>query len=116
MSLSKKMKGLTPCFAGRWVRLVFTLMCLMYVPGLWAQGTADIVGTVTDNSGSVVPNAKVTAKNLGTNLTRTQQTDASGQYAFTLLPVGDYSVSIEVMGFKAFSNPRLAWPPAIAPA
>ena len=79
----------------------------MCAPGLWAQGTADIVGTVTDNSGSVVPSAKVTAKNLGTNLTRTQATDASGQYSFTLLPVGDYSITVEVMGFKAFSNPRL---------
>ena len=44
----------------------------MGAPGLWAQGTADIVGTVTDNSGSVVPMAKVTAKNVETNLMRTQ--------------------------------------------
>jgi hypothetical protein len=69
-----------------------------------AQGTADIVGTVTDNSGAVVPNAKVTAKNLGTALTRTETTDASGQYSFTLLPVGDYSVTVEVKGFKTFTE------------
>lgn len=105
MSLSNRMKGLWP---SGWVRLViFAGICSMGAPGLWAQGTADIVGTVTDNSGSVVPSAKVTAKNLGTNLTRTQATDASGQYSFTLLPVGDYSITVEVMGFKAFSNPRL---------
>ena len=102
MSLSKRIKGLKP---SAWVRLViFAGICSMGAPGLWAQGTADIVGTVTDNSGSVVPSAKVTAKNLGTNLTRTQATDASGQYSFTLLPVGDYSITVEVMGFKAFSN------------
>ncbi len=72
-----------------------------------AQGTADIVGTVTDNSGSVVPMAKVTVKNVETNLMRTQQTDASGQYSFTLLPVGNYSITVEVKGFKTFTNPRL---------
>jgi len=72
-----------------------------------AQGTADIVGSITDNSGAVVANAKVTVKNLGTNLTRTQQTDASGQYSFTLLPVGDYSVTVEVQGFKTFTNQKV---------
>ena len=108
MWLSKKSSGSTRGALGRWVRFAFIILtCLGCAPGLWAQGEADIVGTVTDNSGSLVPNAKVTAKNLGTNLTRTQQTDASGHYAFTLLPVGDYSVSVELMGFKTFTNPRL---------
>ena len=69
-----------------------------------AQGTADIVGTVADNSGSVSTMAKVTVKNLDTNLTRNQQTDASGQYSFTLLPIGNYSVTVEAKGFKMFVN------------
>ena len=72
-----------------------------------AQGTADLVGTVTDNSGSVVPGAKVTARNLDTNQVRTQLTEVSGQYSFTLLPVGTYSVTVELMGFKTYINPRL---------
>lgn len=88
---------------------MFIMVCWILSASLvlMAQGTADITGTVTDNSGAVVANAKATAKNLGTNLTRVQQTDASGQYSFTLLPVGDYSVSVEVQGFKTFNNPRL---------
>lgn len=72
-----------------------------------AQGTADILGTVTDNSGAVLPNAKVTAKNLDTGLERTTQTSGSGDYTFTLLPVGNYSVTVEAMGFKMYSEPRL---------
>lgn len=83
------------------------LLCAITGFGL-AQGTADILGTVTDNSGSVVPNAKVSVKNLGTNLTRIQQTDTSGQYSFALLPVGDYSVTVEVTGFKTFTAPHFA--------
>jgi len=72
-----------------------------------AQGTADILGTVTDNSGAVLPNAKVTVKNLDTDLARTTQTSGSGDYNFTLLPVGNYSVSVEATGFKMFTSPRV---------
>src|SRR5215471_2904155 len=84
------------------VVLAFTLAGV-----LRAQGTADIVGTVTDNTGAVVPKATVTAKHLGTGLTRQTETNGAGDYAFSLLPVGDYSVSIEVMGFKTFSNRQI---------
>ncbi len=77
------------------------LCCLFFLcAALMAQGTADIIGTVKDNSGSVVPNAKVTVKNTGTNLTRVQQTTGAGEYSFTLLPVGDYTITVEVKGFK----------------
>lgn len=64
--------------------------------------TADVVGTVSDNTGAVLPNAKVTITNLGTNLTRTATTDESGAYAFNLLPIGVYSVKVEASGFKNF--------------
>jgi len=90
------------------ISVVLCGLFLLSQQALWGQGTADIVGTVTDNSGAVVANAKVTTKNLGTNLTRTLQTDTSGAFAFTLLPVGDYSISVELSGFKTFSNPRLS--------
>ena len=90
-------------------RTVILVCCFLAAcSALMAQGTADIVGTITDNSGAVVANAKVTVKNLGTNLTRTQQTDATGQYSFTLLPVGDYSVTVEVQGFKTFTNQKVS--------
>src|SRR5258708_16904044 len=97
MLLSKRMKGLSPCIAGRWVRLVVLAVGFaLSIQGLWAQGTADIVGTVTDNSGSVVPNAKVTVKNLGPNLARTRQTAASGQSPPTIITVCDFSVHFKI--------------------
>lgn len=65
--------------------------------------TADLVGTVTDNAGAMLPNAKVTVTNLGTNNTRTVTTDASGEYAINLLPIGSYSVRVEASGFKGFA-------------
>jgi len=75
---------------------------------MFAQGTADIVGTVTDNTGGVLAGAKVAAKNLDTGLTRAAETNSAGDYSFTLLPVGTYSVTVEMTGFKTFTNQRLA--------
>src|SRR5579864_7066091 len=76
-------------------RTVLLVCCaLAACSALMAQGTADIVGSVTDNSGSVIPNAKVTVKNLGTSDTRTVQTTGVGEYSFTLLPVGTYSITV----------------------
>ncbi|HEY9137571.1 MAG TPA: TonB-dependent receptor [Terriglobus sp.] len=63
--------------------------------------TADILGTVTDASGAVVPNATVTLKSLATNQSRVGTTDASGNYTFTLLQPGHYSVTVAISGFKS---------------
>lgn len=63
--------------------------------------TADIIGSVTDASGAVVPNATVNLKSLATNQTRTVTTDASGNYTFTLLQPGHYSITVTTNGFKS---------------
>ena len=62
--------------------------------------TAAITGTVTDSSAAVVANARVTAHNLGTNLSRIAMTDNSGGYRITSLPPGVYDVAVERSGFK----------------
>src|SRR6266478_5456111 len=69
--------------------------------GVCGQATSGrISGTVTDSSGAVIPNAAVTVTNNATNLVRTVQTDDSGFYTVTNLPVGTYSVQVERTGFK----------------
>ena len=75
---------------------------LLVISGtLQAQtATGQITGTVTDPSGAVLPQVKVTAKSLDTGLTRQATSSNSGDYSFTLLPVGSYSVSAELQGFS----------------
>src|SRR6266446_3892166 len=69
--------------------------------GVCGQATSGrISGTVTDSSGAVIPNAAVTVTNSATNLVRTTQTDDSGFYTVTNLPVGTYSLQVERTGFK----------------
>ena len=81
----------------------------LLAPSAMAQvTTADIVGTVTDATGAVIPNAQVTVVNLDTRETRTDTASGSGDYQFTLLPVGRYSITVKVAGFKTSTTPVLA--------
>ena len=61
---------------------------------------ATLLGTVTDVSGAVVPNAKVTITEINTNVIHSGQTNESGNYLFPNLPPGMYSVAVEAKGFK----------------
>ena len=88
--------------------VLLTLLILFTTVAFGQLTTADILGTVTDASGAVVPNATVTLTNLGTNETRIAQTGSSGDYTFTLLPVGHYSVSVKATGFEASINKDLS--------
>jgi hypothetical protein len=55
--------------------------------------TATILGTVTDTTGAVVPNAKITIANTATSATRTLETNTAGNFNAPELPIGPYSVS-----------------------
>lgn len=62
--------------------------------------TTSLVGTVTDASGKTVPNAKVTATNLGTHDIYTATTTESGYYNIQFVAVGDYEIKAEQTGFQ----------------
>ncbi len=82
---------------------VIVCVCLLANVSAIAQvTTADVLGTVTDASGAVVPNSKVTITNIATNEARSSHANSFGEYVFTLLPPGRYSVRVEGTGFKAF--------------
>src|SRR5207253_6568139 len=69
-----------------------------------AQGFGRIVGTVSDTSGAVIPNAKVTATEAGKGFSRTAGTDPSGYYVLDSLRPAQYDVSIEATGFHTFDQ------------
>ena len=89
--------------------LALLLTCLSIGPAAFAQSTtADLTGTVTDNTGAAIPNASVTLTNLGTREVRTAQTTGAGDYTFTLLNPGTYSVKVKEKGFKTFVVPAVS--------
>ena len=66
----------------------------------FAQASAGITGTVTDSSGAVVPDAKVTVTNEGTSISAHTTTSSAGTYAFRGLTPGKYNVAVEAHSFK----------------
>jgi len=62
--------------------------------------TGDILGVVTDQSGSMVPNATVTLKNMATNVTQETKTADDGSYIFPLILPGTYEITATAAGFK----------------
>lgn len=75
----------------------------LFVLAAFAQTeTGQIVGTVTDASGAVLPAATVTAKNVNTGATRNSTTNESGFYTFTNLPPGSYEVTVNAQGFAPY--------------
>ena len=81
----------------------FALLCVLIL-GVSFQAFAQeatMVGTVTDPSGSVIANARITMTNTETGLVRTITTNESGQYVVPDLHIGHYNVKAEATGFKA---------------
>ena len=80
--------------------LVFLLYFFM-LAGCFAQtSTSAISGTVSDPSGALVPGATVIATNEATGVEYRQQTTSAGLYSFAALPVGSYTITVEMAGFR----------------
>jgi hypothetical protein len=94
----------------RTFRLWFRLNLLLVVLGalvfclagsVHAQdATGRVIGSVTDPQGAVVPDAKVTVTNTGTQISNTTVTDGNGHFEVLNLPIGTYHVTVEHEGFN----------------
>jgi outer membrane receptor protein involved in Fe transport len=76
------------------------LTAALTAPAFAQLDTGSIQGTVRDASGAVIPNAKVTCTDLGTQQAHVVQSNAEGQYTCPSLPVAIYSVRAEYSGFN----------------
>jgi len=87
-----------------WRLLATTLLLTVACAMVHAQGLGTIVGTVTDPSGAVVPNAEVKLVEEGTSASRMATSDAQGYYVFPSLRPSTYSLTVDVRGFATFSH------------
>ncbi len=88
----------------RMLRVVCALCALILILQASANAQAvngTVVGTVTDSTGAVMPDAHVTITEVNTNVSRSATTDANGYYSFPNLPPGNYKVRVEKQGFAA---------------
>ena len=85
-----------------WKILALGIVVLfLLTPQLSAQvDTGTILGTVKDQTGAVIPNAKVTLTNPATSYTLTKKTGPDGSYVFTPIRIGTYNLTGEDSGFQ----------------
>ncbi len=77
-----------------------SVCCLFLVCGLvWAQSTAQINGTITDQSGAVIPGAEVKVTQTATGVVRTATSNETGRYTLPNLPLGPYMLEATRDGF-----------------
>jgi hypothetical protein len=80
---------------------ILLLFALGAVPAIWGQAvSATLVGTVTDNTGAVVPKANVTILENATGIEHAGQSNESGNFTFPDLTPGAYTVTVAAQGFK----------------
>lgn len=92
-----------------WQQFLLAAVLLLSASSLLAQvTTADVVGTVTDTTGAIVPNASITLTSIDTNEQRSTTSTGSGDYTITLLNPGHYTLQVSAPGFKGFKVRSLA--------
>jgi len=90
----------------RWFNARLTLLFaaiglfMCAAPILAQSDTSSLSGTITDASGALLPNAKITVHNNATSAERSLTSNESGNFTFTNLPSGNYSIRAELTGFQ----------------
>jgi len=81
----------------------FLFSCAAWA-AVWAQSTAQLSGTVRDQSGAVLPGVEVKATQTATGLERSVLTNETGSYILPNLPVGPYKLEASLTGFRTFAQ------------
>src|SRR5262249_3097553 len=89
------------------LRLTVAFLAIVLMPGLAGLAmaqvtTATLYGIVQDQSSSVIAGAQITLTHDATGAVRQTTTDGTGEFVFTALPVGAYTLKIEKPGFRAY--------------
>jgi len=83
--------------------MLVMLFCVAGVaPGTAQVTTATFYGSVADVSQAVLPGVSITMTHQGTGVTMSKVSDEKGEFAFTFLPPGSYTLKIELPGFKTY--------------
>ena len=84
-----------------WPAVAFlSVLVLLSGVRLNAQSTTGVSGTVTDNSGAVIPNAHITATNKATGVTSSAITSSEGTFTIVGVLPGQYTVTVDSQQFK----------------
>ena len=81
---------------------IAALLLVVCSASAWAQATAQLSGTVRDESGAVLPGVTVTVTQTETGFTRTVVTEGTGVYVMPNLPTGPYRLAVSLQGVRTY--------------
>src|SRR2546423_8929764 len=86
-----------------WAAFCLGLLVLVVNCGnIWAQATAQISGTVEDQTGAVLPGVEITATHVSTGIARAAITNETGSYVLPNLATGPYRLEAALPGFRTY--------------
>ena len=91
--------------------LIATLVCSIAARKAFGQGAqvaASLGGIVTDTTGAAIPDAHLKLANSQTGFSRELESSAIGQYGFSLLPPGEYTLEVQKAGFGGYRQEHLS--------
>jgi len=80
------------------------LFSVLTCTAVWGQSTAQINGTVKDQSGAVLPGVEVTVTQTDTGVKRSTVTNETGSYVLPNLPIGPYRLESSLPGFRTYTQ------------
>jgi hypothetical protein len=92
--------------------MALLMLAIFSAPGRAQTVTATLSGFVYDQTGAVVPKAKVTLTNDASKDKRTTVSNANGFFSFTAVPASTYSIKVQRDGFEAFEEKEIELHPA----
>jgi hypothetical protein len=101
--------GFFPHLFLKFPRAIAALVAMLLLSQLFAHAqfdTASVLGTINDQTGASVPSATVQLSDLAKGVTVTRQTDGQGDYEFTNVLPGDYSITVSAPGFETSKTDR----------
>lgn len=98
-AINKMVQGPLKAVLVQWMILPL-LVSIFAIPTMAQTFRGTILGTVTDEAGLVIDNAKVSARNLNTGITRSTVSNGAGDFSIPELPIGTYQVTVEKDGFQ----------------
>jgi len=91
-------------------RMALACVCILLLSTGFAAAQVDegsITGVVQDATGAVVPDAQVTLLNTDQGITLNVKTNNAGQYTFSPVRIGHYSVTVSAQGFATTAQKNL---------
>jgi hypothetical protein len=92
----------------RFSAAAWMIVAIGWIPAAHGQTSGQVLGSVRDASGAIIPFAAIGLTNVSTNVTQQTTSTSSGDFVFPIVPVGTYTITAEKSGFEKATVPDVS--------